>query len=169
MHHSELSNDFAKTFLLEVVNLSQNQNADRISYAIRPSGRTFVRVPYNRMSQEIQRITRMGGKIINVKPISVNWPTREPDKPESSEILENIIFLPELADARSEFRDTSGFAWWLEVVTQQPQCTYYFGPFDSSEEALSSQAGYLEDLKEEGATGISVQVKWCKPDVLTIF
>lgn len=62
-----------------------------------------------------------------------------------------------------------GFAWWIEIVTVEPACTYYFGPFTSGEEAELAQAGYVEDIKQEGAQGMSVQVKWCKPQELTVF
>ena len=61
-----------------------------------------------------------------------------------------------------------GFAWWVEVTTAQPKCTYYFGPFVSAEEAKRSEAGYVEDLEKEGSKGIAVHVKWCQPKELTI-
>ena len=46
-----------------------------------------------------------------------------------------------------------GLAWWLEVVTEQPKCTYYFGPFVSAKEAELAQPGYIEDLHHEEALG----------------
>ncbi len=58
--------------------------------------------------------------------------------------------------------------WWLEISTELPQCIYYFGPFDRREEAIEYRAGYLEDLIEEGATGIEVNIKKCQPQVLTL-
>ncbi|WP_353930310.1 DUF1816 domain-containing protein [Okeanomitos corallinicola TIOX110] len=61
-----------------------------------------------------------------------------------------------------------GFAWWVEIVTQSPSCTYYFGPFISSVDANLASKGYVEDLETEGAQGIIVNVKRCKPYVLTI-
>jgi Domain of unknown function (DUF1816) len=61
-----------------------------------------------------------------------------------------------------------GLAWWVEVVTQNPRCTYYFGPFLSSADAKFSTKGYVEDLEQEGATGISFSVKRCKPAALTV-
>lgn len=61
-----------------------------------------------------------------------------------------------------------GFAWWVEIVTQTPNCTYYFGPFISSQDASMASAGYVEDLENEGAQGIKVNVKRCKPYPLTI-
>jgi hypothetical protein len=61
-----------------------------------------------------------------------------------------------------------GFAWWVEIITQNPRCTYYFGPFLSSADASTAVKGYIEDLESEGAQGIMVNVKRCKPDSLTI-
>lgn len=64
---------------------------------------------------------------------------------------------------------TLGVAWWVEVVTENPHCTYYFGPFASSGEASLAQAGYIEDLTQEGALDIKAVVKRCKPEQLTIY
>ncbi len=62
-----------------------------------------------------------------------------------------------------------GLAYWVEIITKTPQCTYYFGPFASKESAQVSYEGYLEDLQAEGAQEIQVIVKRCKPSNLTIF
>jgi hypothetical protein len=59
--------------------------------------------------------------------------------------------------------------WWIKVETQSPACIYYFGPFDSAQEALSHQDDYLHDLREEGAQGISAIVEKARPKQLTIF
>ncbi|GAB4384029.1 MAG: DUF1816 domain-containing protein [Elainellaceae cyanobacterium] len=61
-----------------------------------------------------------------------------------------------------------GLAWWIEVITEAPKCTYYFGPFATAKEAQAAQAGYIEDLEQEGAKGIRVQLKRFKPHRLTI-
>lgn len=58
--------------------------------------------------------------------------------------------------------------WWVEIQTKTPQCTYYFGPFESAEVARDSLEGYLEDLRLERARGITVQIKQCQPEHLTI-
>jgi hypothetical protein len=62
-----------------------------------------------------------------------------------------------------------GLAWWVEVVTDAPNCTYYFGPFSSAQDAETAQAGYIEDLEHEGAYGIKSMVKRCKPSNLTVY
>lgn len=60
-------------------------------------------------------------------------------------------------------------AWWVEIKTNQPACTYYFGPFDSELEATTAQGGYIEDLEQEGAQNIRPVVQLCSdPDQLTI-
>ncbi|XGV99511.1 MAG: DUF1816 domain-containing protein [Leptolyngbya sp. BL-A-14] len=61
-----------------------------------------------------------------------------------------------------------GLAWWVEVVTETPACTYYFGPFLSAKAASASRSGYVEDLEQEGAQGIKVTLKRFKPTKLTV-
>lgn len=61
-----------------------------------------------------------------------------------------------------------GLAWWVEIKTDAPRCTYYFGPFASSSEAESARPGYVEDLEKENAKGIHVSIRRGKPDQLTI-
>ncbi len=58
--------------------------------------------------------------------------------------------------------------WWIEIRTKMPTCTYYFGPFDSLQEASFSRHGYIKDLVEEKAQGITVELKRCQPQMLTI-
>lgn len=74
--------------------------------------------------------------------------------------LKNLLpgFLPKL-----------NMAWWVEISTAEPRCTYYFGPFHNSEEAVAAYPGYVEDLESEQAQRIETNIKYCKPDVLTVF
>ena len=69
----------------------------------------------------------------------------------------------------TEIVDYIGLAYWAEITTDNPRCTYYFGPFLSKQEAISAQNGYIEDLNNEQAQGIEVAIKRCKPKQLTIF
>ena len=62
-----------------------------------------------------------------------------------------------------------GFAFWIEICTDTPRCVYYFGPFLTKKEAQLAQDGYIEDLQNENAQGISVEIKRFKPNELTIF
>lgn len=67
-----LSNSSNRMFRLEVEGMGQNVNPDRISYPIRSSGKVYLTVPYSRMSEQMQRINRMGGKIVSIEPLTVD-------------------------------------------------------------------------------------------------
>jgi len=65
--------DYANRFFVyEVVGLRQNGATDQSDSPIRRSGSVYITVPYNRMNQEMQRITRMGGKIVSINPLNGN-------------------------------------------------------------------------------------------------
>ncbi|MEB3175622.1 MAG: DUF1816 domain-containing protein [Cyanobacteriota bacterium] len=65
-------------------------------------------------------------------------------------------------------KESVDFGWWLNISTRIPCVTYYFGPFASREQANQQMSGYLEDLEQEGAVGISVTVQETQPQNLTI-
>jgi hypothetical protein len=65
-------------------------------------------------------------------------------------------------------RRTRQEKWWVEIVTELPHCTYYFGPFDSDKEASTNTPGYIEDLESEGAQKLSISIKQCQPSELTL-
>ena len=60
-----------RMFRYEVTGLRQSDRTDQNAYPIRQSGSTFVTVPYGRMNEEMQRITRMGGTIVGITPVGV--------------------------------------------------------------------------------------------------
>jgi ferredoxin--NADP+ reductase len=59
----------SRVFRYEVVGLSQSQATDGMGYVIRRSGSTFITVPYSRMNQVMQQVTRRGGKIASIQPL----------------------------------------------------------------------------------------------------
>lgn len=73
-----------------------------------------------------------------------------------------------MKDLLTNLLNLFGFAWWVEVVTESPACTYYFGPFLTEKDAADSKGGYVEDLEQEGAQGIKVMLKRLKPSKLTV-
>jgi Domain of unknown function (DUF1816) len=73
-----------------------------------------------------------------------------------------------MKDLLSNLLNLVGLAWWVEVITETPTCTYYFGPFLSAKAAAVSKSGYVEDLEQEGAQGIKVTLKRFKPVRLTV-
>lgn len=65
-----LNSAASRTFRYEVVGLKQSVENDKNNYDIRNSGSVFVTVPYSRMNEEMQRILRQGGKIVNITPLT---------------------------------------------------------------------------------------------------
>ena len=78
-------------------------------------------------------------------------------------------FLENTGDFIASYLEKTGMAWWVEIVTKKPDCTYYFGPFASHREAQLSQLGYIEDLERERPQLIAIEIKQCQPKELTIF
>ncbi|ACK64654.1 Domain of unknown function DUF1816 [Rippkaea orientalis PCC 8801] len=144
----------SRFFLYEVAIQPQSGGFNKIKGLIYQEGKIFLKVPYGRMKQEMKRIQRLGGKIVNITPIT-----------EISSLKESLDLIePEIEEISVV---SLGLPWWVEISTTHPNCLYYFGPFDSAEEALSYQDGYVEDLREEGAQNITLYIKQCQPQVLT--
>lgn len=59
-----------RVFVYEVEGLRQNEQTDKNSYPLRHSSNVLVQVPYSRMNEEMRRITRLGGKIVNISPLA---------------------------------------------------------------------------------------------------
>ncbi len=60
------------------------------------------------------------------------------------------------------------FGWWIIILVDKPMYVYYFGAFENYYEAKNSKREYVEDLKEEGAEIVGIQIKLCQPKKLTI-
>jgi phycocyanin-associated, rod len=74
-------------FRYEVVGLRQSEETEKINYPIRSSATVFFTVPENRMNKEMQRITRLGGKIVSIQPLNAEAKTNseQSDPPSSNE------------------------------------------------------------------------------------
>ncbi len=64
-----------RSFRYEVVGLRQSEETKKVGYPIRSSASVFFTVPENRMNQEMQRITRLGGKIVSIQPLNAQTET----------------------------------------------------------------------------------------------
>jgi phycocyanin-associated rod protein len=60
----------SRVFQYEVVGLRQSDATENSDYSIRSSAKTVFTVSYDRMNDEMQRIARLGGKIVNIKPVA---------------------------------------------------------------------------------------------------
>jgi len=57
-----------RVFIYEVEGLRQSDQTDNNSYPVRKSGTILMQVPYSRMNEEMRRINRLGGRIVNIRP-----------------------------------------------------------------------------------------------------
>ena len=58
--------------------------------------------------------------------------------------------------------------WWIKIHTIIPCVTYFFGPFDSLEEAEQNHWDYMEDLIAEKAFGMTFEFQKAQPNALTL-
>jgi hypothetical protein len=70
--NTTLSDAASRMFRVEVEGLRQTYRSNKLSYPIRRSGSFFISVPYNRMNEEMQRINRLGGKIVSIQPLTLD-------------------------------------------------------------------------------------------------
>jgi len=71
MGSSSSSQADSRLFVYEVEGLRQTSDNESSS-PIRRSGSVFITVPYSRMNQEMKRISRLGGRIVSIRPVSPN-------------------------------------------------------------------------------------------------
>ncbi|WP_223805726.1 DUF1816 domain-containing protein [Pseudanabaena sp. UWO310] len=58
--------------------------------------------------------------------------------------------------------------WWIELFTAKPFCLYYFGAFQTFQEARILKQGFKQDLLDEGASIVCLTIKYCSPNQVTI-
>ena len=62
------SSSATRLYVYEVEGLGQSGQASDMKAPLRRSGTVLMTVPYNRMQQEVRRITQLGGKIVSIRP-----------------------------------------------------------------------------------------------------
>lgn len=75
---------------------------------------------------------------------------------------------PNIHNKKDVLMMSSEVNWWLRIDTIKPCITYYFGPFNNLSEAKENYHGYVEDLIEEKAEGITFDFQFINPPLLTI-
>lgn len=131
----------SQVFVFEVVGLHAGADVTDRNARVRRSDRVAFSVPYARMSRELRRVALQGGTIVDIYPLN---------SPQAYD------------ESAGEPLD-----WWIQVSMQSPSSVMYFGPFDTHKEAESKLAGYVEDLLQEGATDMVVDIQRCHPETLT--
>tara|TARA_Y100001968_G_scaffold314784_1_gene340583 strand:+ start:512 stop:742 length:231 start_codon:yes stop_codon:yes gene_type:complete len=57
-----------------------------------------------------------------------------------------------------------GLAWWARVETNEPDVTYWFGPFLTRRSLKEKLTNFIEDLSHENPQGISHSLVRCKKE-----
>ena len=62
------------------------------------------------------------------------------------------------------FGNKLGLAWWAKIETQQPNTTYWFGPFITKRSLKENMNSFIKDLSDEGSTDIEYTLIRCKKE-----
>ena len=62
------------------------------------------------------------------------------------------------------FGNKLGLAWWAKIETQQPNITYWYGPFITKRSLKENLSKFIEDLTKEGSINIKHDLVRCKKE-----
>ncbi|MCS6813396.1 MAG: ferredoxin-NADP reductase [Cyanobacteria bacterium] len=82
--NSAITPSGARMFRYEVIGLRQNSANSRMNYSIRRSGSVYINVPYARMNEVMQQITRMGGKVVSIQALNADGAVALGDVPQAT-------------------------------------------------------------------------------------
>ena len=57
-----------------------------------------------------------------------------------------------------------GLAWWAKIETEQPNTTYWYGPFITKRSLKENISSFIKDLTDEGSTNIQHSFIRCKKE-----
>ena len=62
------------------------------------------------------------------------------------------------------FGNKLGLAWWAKIETEDPSCTYWFGPFITKRSLKENISSFINDLSSEGSKNIKHSLVRCKKE-----
>ena len=62
------------------------------------------------------------------------------------------------------FGNKLGLAWWAKITTNQPNATYWYGPFITKRSLKENMSSFIEDLTNEGSQNIQHSFVRCKKE-----
>ncbi len=62
------------------------------------------------------------------------------------------------------FGNKLGLAWWAKIETNQPNGTYWFGPFITKRSLKENMSYFIQDLSDEGSKSIKHSLVRCKKE-----
>ena len=74
-----------------------------------------------------------------------------------------VVFLRPIILIRN-FGNKLGLAWWAKIETQNPNATYWYGPFLTKRSLKENMSSFIQDLSEEGSEDIKHSLIRCKKE-----
>ena len=62
------------------------------------------------------------------------------------------------------FGNKLGLAWWAKIQTDQPNTTYWYGPFITKRSLKENVSYFIKDLSDEGSRNIKQSFVRCKKE-----
>ena len=62
------------------------------------------------------------------------------------------------------FGNKLGLAWWAKIETDQPNATYWYGPFITKRSLKENMSSFINDLSSEGSLNIKHSLIRCKKE-----
>ena len=62
------------------------------------------------------------------------------------------------------FGNKLGLAWWAKIETEQPNITYWYGPFLTKRSLKENLFSFIKDLSDEGSKNIKHCLVRCKKE-----
>ena len=62
------------------------------------------------------------------------------------------------------FGNKLGLAWWAKIETEQPNTTYWYGPFITKRSLKENMSLFIKDLSDEGSLKIRHTLFRCKKE-----
>ena len=62
------------------------------------------------------------------------------------------------------FGNKLGLVWWAKIEAEQPNTTYWYGPFITKSSLKENMSSFLKDLSDEGYENIKHSLVRCKKE-----
>ena len=62
------------------------------------------------------------------------------------------------------FGNKLGLAWWAKIEAEEPNTTYWYGPFITKRSLKQNLSSFIEDLTNEGSKNIKYNIVRCKKE-----
>ncbi len=67
------------------------------------------------------------------------------------------------------FGNKLGLAWWAKIEAEEPNTTYWYGPFITKRSLKENLSSFIRDLTNEGSKNIKYNIVRCrKEEPLTV-